>query len=241
MFTHYLEMYMKSKRKGLQMKSQKCFLTVILIAAALATAAPASAGQFAASLFGGYKGGASFRLGVMALDFAQGLPIGVEGAISYTTMDPGSPENARRIFINDATNGTPEKSGWAWDYRLDFLYRLKILNMKEAFLFAGVRYSVFTADFHFVGGNEDFEVNSNQWGVGLGVRAAFPISQKVAIGFMVGGDYFFNSTLTGHDTSYNPNGETVNGKHSYTYADADAAVNQPKFQPIAMLGFIYTL
>jgi hypothetical protein len=221
------------------MKTQKYSLIVMWMAVTLATAAPALAGQFAASLYGGYKGGAGFRVGVMALDFARGLPIGIEGAISYTALDPGSPEDARRIFINDATNGTPEESGWMWDYRLDFLYRLKILGMNDAFLFVGARYSVFTADFHFVGGNEDFEVSSNQFGVGLGARTSFPISQKVSISFLLGFDYFFNATLTGHDTSYSPGGETVNGKHNYTYKDADAAVNQPKLQPIAMLGFVY--
>jgi hypothetical protein len=40
----------------------------------------------------------------------------------------------------------------------------------------------------------------------------------------------------GHDTSYSPDGVTVNGKHDYTYNDADAAINQPKFLPSLMVG-----
>jgi hypothetical protein len=39
--------------------------------------------------------------------------------LAYTNMNPGNPADARKIFINDATNGDPEKSGWMWDVRFD--------------------------------------------------------------------------------------------------------------------------
>jgi hypothetical protein len=34
-------------------------------------------------------------------------------------MNPGNAADVRKIFINDATNGDLEKSGWMWDVRFD--------------------------------------------------------------------------------------------------------------------------
>jgi hypothetical protein len=50
-------------------------------------------------------------------------------------------------------------------------------------------------------------------------------------------DYFFSSRLTGHDTSYSES--NVNPRNDYTYSDADAAVGQPKLEPLLMLGMRY--
>ena len=100
--------------------------------------------------------------------------------MGHTRLDPGIAADARKIFINDATNGTPEKSGWMWDLRMDFLYRLRILGLQDAYAYAGVRYSMFTGNFKYIGGNEDFDVTSNQWGWGAGVKASFPMGKIVA-------------------------------------------------------------
>lgn len=56
-----------------------------------------------------------------------------------------------------------------------------------------------------------------------------------------GADYFFHGTLTGHDTSYNPDGEDVNARSDYTYDDADKAIDQPELEFQAMFGFSYSL
>jgi hypothetical protein len=239
MFLNYISDNPGSRTGRKRMMHQKVRYLVGVVVLTLLASCASQAAEFSASFLGGYKGGASFRMSLMASEFAQGLPLGLEAALGYTTFDPGNPEDARRIFINDNENGTPEKSGWMWDVRLDFLYRLKVFGLKEAFVFAGVRYSMFTGNFKYVGGNEDFNVTSNQWGGGLGAKAAFPISSRVGISFLVGFDYFFNAALSGHDTSYNPSGENVNPKHNYTFSDADAAVNQPKFQPDLMIGFTF--
>ena len=112
--------------------------------------------------------------------------------------------------------------------------------MKNAYVFAGVRNSMFTANFRFIGGNEDFDVTSNQWGVGAGLRTAFPISRNVSFVMSGGLDWYLSSTLTGHDTSYSPDGESVNGRNDYTFTDADEAVNQPKLHPVGMIGISYS-
>jgi len=221
------------------MKYQKCAIMSAVIAVMLFAHPITWAAEFSISVIGGYKGGAGFRLSTSASEFAQGLPLGMEIGLGYTAFDPGNAADARSIFINDNNNGTPEKSGRMWDVRLDFLYRLKTFGLREAFAYAGVRYSMFTGNFKYVGGNEDFNVTSNQWGVGVGAKASFPISGRVGITFLGGFDYFFDAVLSGHDTSYSPGGETVNGNHNYTFKDADAAISQPKLQPCLMLGFTY--
>ncbi|MDH3251957.1 MAG: hypothetical protein OEM41_04145, partial [Ignavibacteria bacterium] len=92
------------------------------------------------------------------------------------------------------------------------------------------------ADFKFVGGNEDFEIRSNQWGLGVGARGAFPIGARVEFMVTAGLDYYFSTTLEGHDTAYGPDGLVINGRENFTFTDADAAVNQPKLQPVGLVG-----
>lgn len=53
-------------------------------------------------------------------------------------------------------------------------------------------------------------------------------------------DYFFSSRLSGHDTSYSPDEANVNPRNEYTYSHADAAVGQPKLEPLIMFGFRYS-
>ncbi len=84
-------------------------------------------------------------------DFAQGFPLTVEAALGYTSREPGDPLAARRIFINDNTNGTPESSGSAWNACLDFMYKVHALGLQDVSLFAGPRYSLFRGDFVYVG------------------------------------------------------------------------------------------
>jgi hypothetical protein len=196
----------------------------------------AQGGDFRVGVLGGYNGGGGFRGTVMVSNFAQGFPLSLEAGLGYSWRDGGDPLAARHIFINDNTNGTPQESAWVWDLRMDFLYRVTLFGLRDAHLFAGPRFSMFTADFIYVGGNEDFEVTSNQWGIGLGAKAMFPINQKVSFTLLGGFDYFFSATLEGHDTSYSPDGSSVNGRENFTYADADEAINQPKFQPVLMIG-----
>ena len=181
--------------------------------------------EFRLTGLAGLNGGPGGRVTAMASGFAAGFPLALEFGIGYTSLDAGDPWASRKIFINDNTNGTPENKGWAWDFRMDFLYRTSLLGMTNSYLYAGVRRSLFTADFKFVGGNEDFEITSNQWGVGLGARGAFPIGGRVEFMLTAGLDYYFSTTLEGHDTAYGPDGLVVNGRENFTFADADAAVN----------------
>jgi hypothetical protein len=191
--------------------------------------------EYAFSLLTGYNSGYGFQAGATVSRFAEGFPFSARLALGYTINQPGHALDARKIFINDATNGTPEKSGHAWDFRLDLLYPLS----KTISLVSGVRHSVFAGNFRFVGGNEDFNVTSQQWGLGLGLEGHFRMSSRIDLVVSPGLDFYFPATLTGHDTSYSPGGENVNPRHDFTYEDADKAINQPKWVPRMMAGLAY--
>jgi hypothetical protein len=193
--------------------------------------------RFSVGGFLGYQAGLSFQVFALAQDFAQGFPLQARLRLAHTSVEPGSAPDARRIFINDATNGTPKEAGRTWDLGMDGLYPLSPRTQ----FFGGIRYTRFTANFKYVGGNEDFDVTSSHWGLAAGVEAEYPMNPRLSLLLSGGGEYFFSSRLTGHDTSYSPDGDNVNPRRDYTYSDADDAVDQPVWRPVALVGFRYRL
>ncbi len=200
---------------------------------------PVNASTFSTDLLVGYNGGFGMQINGMVSEFASGFPLNLSFGLGYTSVNPGNAADARRIFINDATNGDPEKSGSRWDLRLDFHHKVNLLSLQRGYLYGGFRYAMFTGNFKFVGGNEDFDITSNQWGLGIGGKAFFNMGGQFDFVVSAGVDYFFASTLTGHDTSYSPDGENVNPRRDYTYDTADDAIDQPKFEVIFLIGINY--
>jgi hypothetical protein len=194
---------------------------------------------FCAGVLGGTNGGPGFQIQGSVAELAQGFPFILKFAINYASLNPGYPAGARKIFINDATNGIPEKSGRTWDYRLDFLYKVDWFSWQRFYFYGGPRLTYFKGNFKYVGGNEDFDIKSQQWGLGVGLEKYYPMSAKIDLLLTGGLDYYKNNTLTGHDTSYSPNGEDVNGRKDYTFKDADKAINQPRFVPRLLIGVNY--
>ncbi|MEJ2483701.1 MAG: hypothetical protein P8049_11475 [Gemmatimonadota bacterium] len=172
-------------------------------------------------------------------DFAEGLPVDFQLGIGHTSSDAGDPAMARRVFINNATNGIPRESGHSWDFALDALIPVHVLNLPRSYVATGFRHSRYTANFAYVGGNEDFDIVSRHWGIGAGLGSDFTVSRRMDLTFNLGLDYYFSSTLTGHDTAYSPDGTAVNPREDYGYGDADAAVGQPKFRPRLSTGLQY--
>jgi hypothetical protein len=187
----------------------------------------------------GHNGGPGIKVNGLISDFAEGFPLAVKLGIGYTSVDPGNAAEARSIFINDATNGTPEQSGWVWDFRADLLYKLKWFAPAQTFLYAGIRYASFTGNFKYIGGNEDFDVTSAPWGFGTGMEIYFRISKRIDLVTTAGIDYYLDSDLTGHDTVYSPDGENINSRLDYTYQDADDAINQPGLNLLVLIGLSY--
>ena len=174
-------------------------------------------------------------------DFTYDLPLAIKFGVSYNINDAGDPWAARKVFINDNTNGDPEKSAHSFDLRLDFAYPVKLLPVRRTYLYAGPRLSFYTATFEFVGGNEFFDIQTTQFGLGTGLEAHLGISQNLSFIINGGIDYFFDSEIGGHDTFYNPDGTDISGRLDYTYDDADQAIGQPGIVVRLLFGLSFGL
>ena len=193
--------------------------------------------KFYGGLNFGYNGGFGGQLNFTIKSFQSGFPLSLRFGFGYTNVDPGKPTDVRRIFINNATNGTPEENGYIWDLRFDLMIPVNVLYKSNIYM--GLRYSMFTGNFNFVDGNENFDLTSNQFGLGGGIETQFALVPNLYMVLGGGADYFFQGTLKGHDTAYSPDGDDVNPREDYTYDDADNAVNQPKFLGRFMIGINY--
>lgn len=200
---------------------------------------PLKAADFGGGIKLGYYGGRGWQAFATVGNFVSNLPVAVRLGVGYTSTDPGSATDARRIFINNATNGVPQEKGWAWSFRGDVLVPVKLKFLGGSLLFFGPRYSSFTANFKFIGGNEFFDVVSKQWGLGMGLEHRFPLGKHFDLMLTAGADYFPDGELMGHDTAYRPDGDDINPREDYEYRDADNAINQPKLEPLLMLGVTY--
>ena len=214
-------------------------LLILVAIATLTVAMPATAGEFGAGGTFGYSAGLGGSVYGTFWNFTRDVPLSLRFTISYTVRDPGDPLGARRVFINDNTNGTPQESGHTWQTRLDLLFPILTLGPQQVYLFGGARHARFTGTFDFVGGNEKFDITSNPWGLGLGLETYFAIGARSDFVVQLGYDYFFEAKLQGHDTAYSPDGDHVNPRNDYQYEDADEVINQPKSELLAMIGFQY--
>ncbi len=202
--------------------------------------------QFTLGIQSGYNLGLGFQANITAHNILMDNPLNIRFTFGHTNLNPGSSDDARRIFINNATNGTPEKKGRIIDYRLDFLVPINIAD--DSFLKVGPRYANFKGNFNYIGGNENFDIVSNQFGFGVGIGKTYAINDVLNLEVNAGFDYFLPNTITGHDTSYSPDDENINGRNDnqngdipFTFADADEAINQPKYMPQLMIGINYKL
>ena len=217
----------------------KIWMATRIAAVSILLASPASSVEWAGSAVVGYNGGPGGTAALSASHLVETFPIAARLGMGYTAVEPGSPTDARRVFINNATNGTPEEQGWRWDYRFDLTYPLSIGAMQGFFVYGGARYSRHTSDFSYIGGNEAFDVTVDQWGWGLGLDKSLRMSANTDFVFTTGVDYYLAGKIEGHDTSYQQSGEDVNPREDFVYADADAAINQPAFAFRFMLGINY--
>ncbi|MBK7713264.1 MAG: hypothetical protein IPN67_11955 [Bacteroidales bacterium] len=204
--------------------------------------------KYTAGIITGYNRGFGVQGNFTARNFEKDFPFQLRFGIGYTFLNPGNAADARRIFVNNATNGTPEKKGRSIDYRLDFMIPKTIFNIEDSYLVLGPRFSSFMGDFKYVGGNEDFEVKSHQFGIGVDLENHFHLIKNIELVLNYGLDFYFPSTMSGHDTSYSPDNDNVNPKNDnqndnslFNYKDADKAIRQPKFMPHVMIGVNFDL
>jgi hypothetical protein len=196
----------------------------------------------------GYNRGFGVQANFTVENIATDFPFGIRAGIGLTVLDPGNAADARRIFINNATDGVPEKKGRSFDYRIDLLIQRPVFGINHSFLVFGPRFSTFRGNFKYVGGNEEFDVTSNQWGLGANIEHHFSIAQNLNLIFCYGLDSYFPGTLSGHDTSYSPLNDNVNPQNdnqnddvAFKYKDANKAIRQPMFMPRFMVGIQFGL
>lgn len=204
-------------------------ITAIMAGSAQATDTSLGLGIGATAGFGG-------QVDLTFDNFTRNTPLGIRFSGAYSTRDAGNAMDARHVFINNNTNGTPETSASTWQMRMDLLFPLGKIGSVPLRIGAGVRKAYFTGTYDFVGGNEKFDVTSSPWGLGALLETALPMSDKVDFHIQLGVDYFFDSRLEGHDTAYEPDGDDVNPREDYTWEDADEAVNQPSVELLGLLG-----
>jgi hypothetical protein len=225
---------------------KKFIFFVVLACAINLTLTAQETSKYSIGIKAGYNSGFNSQLSFTALNFIQDTSLHMRLEVGFTNLNPGNAADSRRIFINNATNGTPEKIGRSIDYRLDLLIPFDFLS--DSFIKVGPRFSNFKGNFKYVGGNEDFDITSKQWGFGGGIGNFFKINEKLNFEVNLGFDYFLKNTLVGHDTSYrvdneniNPRNDNENDNNAFTFEDADKAVNQPEYMPHISIGVNYKL
>ncbi|MCP4571898.1 MAG: hypothetical protein GY838_06050 [bacterium] len=202
----------------------------------LLIALPAAAGGIYGSVTTGYTGGLGVDVAATIHEFTRDLPLSARMTLGYNNASAGDPYDARQVFINDNTNGDPEKSAKSWQIRFDLLFPAFTVGPQQLYVFAGPRYARYKANFNYIGGNENFDVTSNSWGAGGGFESWFAVSDRTDFVLQLGFDWYSDAEISGHDTSYLPSGDHVNPRDGYDYASADDAIDQPKYELLGMMG-----
>ena len=211
-------------------------LTILLFALTAVLPLPAVAGPFYGGVNVGYTGGLGVQFSGTFMDFTRDLPLSARVTLGYNTAGAGDPYKARSIFINDNTNGDPEKSAHTWQFRFDLMFPAFKLGPQTLYLFVGPRYASYTANFNYIGGNENFDVTSTPWGAGLGFESWFVVGRSSDFVLQLGVDWYGQAKISGHDTSYLPSGDDVNPRNDYDYNSADDAIDQPDLEILGMMG-----
>jgi hypothetical protein len=204
--------------------------------------------KFYSGIMTGFNRGFGIQANITAFNFPKEFPLEIRFGIGLSLIDPGNAADARRIFVNNATNGVPEKNGRSIDFRLDFLSPKTIFGNSNSYVLFGPRFSTFRGHFNFVDGNEVFDVISDQWGVGAAIENHFRLGENLSLLLNYGLDFYLPGTLTGHGTSYTPGNDNVNPERNdrnnnnpFTYQDADKAIRQPFIMPHIMIGVKFNL
>lgn len=211
------------------------------VALALVAAAPAVVQAFEGGVAAGWNTGPGVGLSGTFSNFTSELPLSARFGVDWHASDAGDPYAARRIFINDNTNGDPTKDAHAWLLRFDLLFPAFHLGGQQVHAFFGPRYARYTAHYDFVGGNEVFDIKSNPWGLGVGAESRFAMGPATTFLVQAGFDWYGKSRIEGHDTAYLPSGDDVNPRNDYTWDTADEAIGQPRWEVVAMMGLRFRL
>ena len=91
------------------MKKSKKIIVPVAVFTIFISVFRAQSADFSGEFIAGYNGGLGFQLNLVSANFARDFPMNVQLGLAYTSMNPGNAADARKIFINDATNGDLKK------------------------------------------------------------------------------------------------------------------------------------
>ncbi len=216
------------------------FFQPMVNAASKKTAGP----NISIAALGGFFNGVGLGMEFSATQLSRSYPFGMHFGFGYfTQQNSGVATEARKIFINDNTNGNDniEKYGKTLYLSSDLSYKIITKSDLSVSMYGGARYVRYKAHFNYQGGNEAFDVYNHTWGMGGGLRLDLKLSSKISFEINSGLDYFFPSMLIGHGNFYSPDGVDDNPRNDYTYTDADNAINQPDTNPKIFVSLKYHL
>ena len=72
-------------------------------------------------------------------------------------------------------------------------------------------------------------------------RATSPSRRPPTFVLQAGFDWYGKAKLAGHDTAYLPSGDDVNPRNDYDWDDADAAIDQPRWEVVFSMGVRFGL
>jgi hypothetical protein len=222
-------------------KNQTLILALMTIAA---ISAPAHAVKHYDMLMSGYYDGPSVSGTFGFKEIFEKVPLGLELELGYSWTHTGDPLLACQVFINQNQNNNHEtiNSGGVLDLGLNGTYPLNQTYGTVKFtLFGGPRMARWAVRHEYVNGNEDFDIVSWVWGLGGGLRGSMPLSQSFTAVLQLGVDYYFRSSIYGHDATYYPDNANINARnngagYTYTYDDALRATTVPHIRPRVMIG-----
>ena len=223
----------------------RMFILTTLAAAIIS--APAHAVRHYDILMSGYYNGPSVSGTIGFDEIFDKVPLGIELGLGYSWTPTGPAILACQVFINQNQNNNPENinSGGVMDLGLNATYPLvQTYGPVKFSVFGGPRYARYDVRHEYVNGNEDFNITSYVWGLGGGVRGSMPLSKSFTAIMQVGLDYYFHSSIYGHDATYYPDNANINARnngagYTYTYDDALRATTVPHIRPRVMVGFMF--
>ncbi len=106
-------------------------LAIIFISANLTaqkTTPPLAANpKYSIGIMTGYTGGFGINVSGTISEFSYDIPLAVRFSGGYNIREAGNPLDARKVFINDNTNGDPAESAHSFDLRIRFCIPGKII------------------------------------------------------------------------------------------------------------------
>lgn len=195
-------------------------------------------------LAAGYYDGPSVFGAVGLGEVFEKVPMGFEIELGYSWTRKGNAILAAQVFINQNQNNNTDNisSGGVLDLGFNATYPLnQTYGPVKFYAFGGPRYARWAVRHQYVGNNEDFDVVSHVWGMGAGVRGVMPLNKHFNALLQLGLDFYFRSSIYGHDATYYPDNSNINARnnnagYTYTYEDALRATTIPRLRPRVMLG-----